>query len=179
MHDLACSVRPVPNGALTPSVGIGPARSDRHDPFPGFVADWQDVIAFDLTVNATSEEGVATREIYGPFILEEISFRSGSAGGSSQQLRVAIGNDFPAPQAVVGSGAGTPQPMTTDSARTVGTFFATTVFERHQVRVLSRTDLTRIAFILNNTTGGAVTIVGHVAITHLRELSVAELRQRL
>jgi hypothetical protein len=167
MHDLSCSLRPKPNGALTPSDGLGPTRLDRGDPFPELVADWQELIAFDITVNATSEEGVASRLISGPFAMLEASFRSSAAGGSSQQLRIGIGDTFPAPQAVVGSDSGIPSGIVTDSSRSVGTFYATSVFERHQLAFVSQTATARLIFVLNNTTAGAVTVVGHVLIAHL------------
>lgn len=173
MHDLACSVRPKANGATSPPDALGRPTLDRADPFPSLVADWQEVLAFDLTVNATSEEGVASRLISGPFRIDEIGFRSGSAGGVSQQLRVAIGDTFPAAQAVVGSDSGVPTGIATDSSRTVGTWFATTVFERHRLTFISRTGTARIAWILNNTTGAGVTVLGHVVITHLREAHAA------
>lgn len=168
MHDLACSIRPRANGALTPPDALGPARHERGDVFAALVADWQEVLAFDLTVNATTEESVVSRLISGPFRIDEIGFRSGSAGGTSQQLRVAVGDDSPAPGAVVGSGHGVPASLTTDSSRTVGVFYATTIFERHRLSQIYHEGTSRIAWILNNTTGAAVTVLGHVIITHLR-----------
>lgn len=168
MHDLACSVRPVPNGARLPSAGPGAPVLDRGDPFPVLVADWTEILAFDLTVNATSEEGIASKLISGPFRIDELAFRSGSAGGVSQQLRVSVGDTFPAAQAVMGSDSGLPTAQATDSSRSVGTFYATTVYERHIIRFVSQTGTARIQWILNNTTGAGVTVLGHVVITHLR-----------
>lgn len=168
MHDLVCSLRRFPNAALLGAPGAGAPDLIRADPFPGLVEDWQEILAFDLTVNATSEEGVSSRLIYGPFLIAEIAFRSSAAGGSSQQLRVSVGDTLPAAQTVVGSDSGVPSGITTDSSRSVGTFFATTVYERHNLRWLSQTATARLQMILNNTTAGAVTLVAHVVIIHLR-----------
>lgn len=168
MHDLACSLRPVPNGALTPPSGPGDPRPDRFDPFPELVADWQEVIAFDLTVNATTEEGVASRLIYGSFAITEIALRSSAAGNASQLFRIATGDTLPAPQAVVGSESGAPSALVTDSSRTVGSFYLTSTYERHNMHFVNRSGTARLLFILNNTTAGAVTVVGTLNLVHLR-----------
>lgn len=168
MHDQACPLRPVPNGALMASPALASPDHVRGDPFPPLVADWAEILPFDLTVNAGTEEGVASRLISGPFLITEVAFRSSGAGNASQLLKFATGDTFPAGQAVVGSDSGVLAPVTSDSARTVGTFYATSAYERHRLDVLSQTTQTRVQVILNNTTAGAITIIGHIGILHLR-----------
>ena len=168
MHDTACALRPVPNGALMASPALASPDHVRGDPFPGLVADWSELLPFDLTVNAGTEEGIASRLLYGPFLITEIAFRSSGAGNASQLLKLATGDTSPAGQTVVGSDNGVLAPVTTDSSRTVGTFYATNVYERHRVDLLSQTTQTRLQVILNNTTAGAITIIGHVGILHLK-----------
>jgi hypothetical protein len=173
MHDQVCALRNFWNGSSVGGSALGAPDADRADPFGSFLADWQELIAFDITVNATTEEGISSRLINGPFLIEEVGFRSSAAGGSSQQLRIGVGDTSPGGQAVVGSDSGLPTSLASDSSRTVGTFYAANVYERHQMRWLSQSGTARLQFVLNNTTAGAVTVVGHVLITHLRAAPLA------
>jgi hypothetical protein len=167
VHELACTLRPRANGALTPPLLADVPPPPRHDPFPGLVPSWSEEIAFDITVNATSEEGIAGPVIYGPFTITEIALRSSASGGASQQVKIAIGDDNTPASTAVGTPAGVPDRIITDTARTVPTYYATNVYERHQLHLTHRTGTARLQIYVNNTTAGAVTIVGHIAITHL------------
>lgn len=170
MHDLLCSLVPGDRSARAAAVPLSDPRADRWSPFCALEDDWSETLAFDITVNATTEEGVASRLITGPFRIDEIGFRSSASGGASQLLRVGVGDSSPNPQTLLDTGNGVPVAVATDSARTVGAYYLTTIFERHYLRQTFRTGTARLLYTLNNTTAGAVTIVGHVSITHLREL---------
>lgn len=133
------------------------------------------MIAWDITVNATAEEGIATRLITGPFMLTEVAFRSSAAGGVSQQIRIVTADLFPAPATVIGTESGLPNQLATDASRSIGTFYANSTYERHALRWINRSGTARLVFMVNNTTAGAVTIAGHVVVQHLREAQPGEL----
>lgn len=168
MHSLACTLRPVANGALTPPAQPAAPVYDRRDPFPELVPDWTELIAWDITVNATSEEGIAGPLLHGPVMITEFAMRSSAAGGASQQVFLAIGDDQSPAATAIGTPAGVPDRLITDAARTKPSFYATNVYERHALRLMHRTGTTRVTIYVNNTTAGAVTVVGHIAITHMR-----------
>jgi len=168
MHDLACSLRPGDRGSRA-AADPGPSPTmARQTPFAPLVPDWQEMLSLDLTTNATSEEGCVSSLIYGPFRIDEIAVRSGSAGGASQQVRFYVGDDQPAATTVVSAAQGIPSRIATDSARSVATLYATNAYERHALRQTFRTGTARIAMLLNNTTGAGVTVVAQVTITHLK-----------
>lgn len=177
MHDTACPLRPGYLGARAESEP-GPApRTARCSPFPALVPDWQETFTFDLTINATSEEGAASPTIHGPFRIDEIALRSGSAGGASQQVRFYVGDEQPAATTVVSAAAGVPSRIASDSARSVATYYATNVYERHALRQIFQTGTARVSMLANNTTGAGVTIVAQVTITHMRRVGADEQRQ--
>jgi hypothetical protein len=175
MHDTSCLLRPGYGGVIAPVVGSSDPNYARCDPFRPLVALHAETLAFDITVNATSEEGVVSRLIYGPFRLDEIAFRSSASGGASQQLRFCVGDQNVAPTTVVGVESGVPAQVSTDAARTIGTYYATNVYERHALAQFFRTGTARLIFMMNNTTAGAITIVGHVTLTHCREATCDEI----
>lgn len=171
MHETACYLRPGDRSQRA-AVDPGPApRTRRHGYLPELVPDWSETLAFDLTVNATDSEGIASTPIYGPFRIDEITIRSGTAGTNSQQVRFVVGNETPSPNALAGARSGYPSRLATDSSRTIATLFATAVYERHLVTQTFREDISRIAMIVNNTTGAPIAVMAHVTITHLRPAS--------
>jgi len=154
---------PVPTGAAPDLL--------RASPFPALLPTWQETFSFDFSVNATTEESLASPLIHGPFLLKEIGFRSGSAGGASQLLLLGIGNMSPAPQTLLATPAGLPNRLASDSARTVASYYLTNIFERHALHQEVRQGCCRLIWTLNNLTGAAVTVVGHVTIQHCAELA--------
>lgn len=167
MHDTACLLRPAERADRIDAPTNADPTCARNSPFAPLRESWRETIALDLTVNATTEEGCTSRIIHGPFRIDEIAFRSSASGGVSQQLRFVFGNLQPAPQAQLDGGAGLPGVIASDSARTVATYYATNVYERHNLNQVFQTGTARLGMILNNTTAGAVTIAAHVTITHL------------
>jgi len=162
----SCWLRPSDIAGHLPVPDNGAANPERDLVFPSLMRLWQETHAFDITTNATTEESVVSPLIYGPFVITEIGFRSGSAGGASQLLRLGVADHNTNPTSLLDTGSGTPGRLTTDSVRTVAAFYATTVFERHKLNQEFHQGTARLIWMLNNTTAAGVTVVGHVTIAH-------------
>lgn len=168
MHDLACTLRPVPNGALTPPPGPGAARNDRHDPYGALTATWDETFPFMFTTAATSVETQRSRVIHGAFQIVNLTSNSQGSASELNSLLLAVGDDDTAHVQQLGICGTTFAPMNGDTGDFAGAFPSQTSYLAVPLGFIHRGGTARLVLAYRNTNAATRAVMAIVTIRHLR-----------
>jgi hypothetical protein len=165
-----CDLAQYPRSRRDVPLAAAPAnpRAWRDGPARMFEPTYEDVIGFDVTVGATSQESKATRNIYGAFRLDRVAGRCGTAATDSMRLFVGADSDDTLTAGELDLNNDGNQPIVSDAATRFKTGYdLTTLYTSFPVGTIFCHGLTRLLLVFVNTSAGAQVAVGNLHLTHL------------
>lgn len=178
MHDLACTLRPVANGALTPPMLPAAPPRGRFDPFGQLKGTWLEHFPFMFTTGATSVETQRSRVIQGAFQIVNITSNSQGAVAELNSLALFVADDDGQPTAMLSSGENVFAPMIGDTTTQQGAFPSQTSYLSVPLGYIHRGGTARLILQYNNTNAATRAVMALVSILHLRDAEPHEFTRR-